>query len=102
MDKCKKCGSEKWTVKASGPHYGAYCTDCGAFIRWLKKAEAEQILATAAKEKNKMDQGPCSYCTEDEYVIARAYGDYGICAWEVIDVKFCPVCGREKHSNREV
>ena len=98
MEKCKKCGSERWTIKSSGPHYGAYCRDCGGFIKWLKKAEAEKILESAAVEKDKLDKGPCSYCCEDDYVIVRAYGEGGICAWENITANFCPVCGRERRT----
>lgn len=36
---CTKCGSVDVFIQDSGPHKGLYCGDCGAFIKWLNKAD---------------------------------------------------------------
>lgn len=34
---CQYCLSENVEFKEKGPHLGAYCKDCGGFIKWVKK-----------------------------------------------------------------
>jgi hypothetical protein len=34
---CQYCLSENVEFKEKGPHTGAYCKDCGGFIKWVKK-----------------------------------------------------------------
>ena len=36
---CQYCLSENVEFKEKGPHLGAYCKDCGGFIKWVKKGE---------------------------------------------------------------
>ena len=36
---CKKCGSIDLFMKESGNNIGLYCSDCGAWIKWLSKDE---------------------------------------------------------------
>lgn len=31
---CRKCGSVNIIFKDKGPHKGAYCGDCGSWIKW--------------------------------------------------------------------
>ncbi len=36
---CKKCGSTSLYTKNSGNNIGLYCSDCGAWIKWIGKDE---------------------------------------------------------------
>lgn len=36
---CKKCGSTDLFTKEKGNNIGLYCSDCGAYIKWLSKNE---------------------------------------------------------------
>jgi hypothetical protein len=44
---CRKCGSEMLFIKDNGTQVGLYCSDCGAWQKWLGKDEqrlAEQWI----------------------------------------------------------
>lgn len=50
--KCKKCGCENLFVKKSGKNTGLYCSECGAFQKWLGKDELrvfEYVESTESK-----------------------------------------------------
>lgn len=36
---CKKCGSVSLHIKESGNNVGLYCSDCGAWLKWIGKDE---------------------------------------------------------------
>jgi uncharacterized Zn finger protein len=36
---CKKCGSTDIFIKQNNTQIGLYCSDCGAWIKWLGKEE---------------------------------------------------------------
>ena len=36
---CKKCGSLDLHIEVKGSNTGLYCSDCGAWIKWLGKDE---------------------------------------------------------------
>jgi hypothetical protein len=36
---CKKCGSLDLHIETKGSNVGLYCSDCGAWIKWLGKDE---------------------------------------------------------------
>ena len=36
---CPNCSSHTFDVRKVGPHYGAYCVDCGSYVKWLSKIE---------------------------------------------------------------
>lgn len=36
---CKKCGSTDLYTDQKGNNTGLYCSDCGAWIKWLSKEE---------------------------------------------------------------
>jgi len=48
---CKKCGSLDVFIKPNGTQTGAYCSDCGAWIKWVGKDE--QRLIERQIERNK-------------------------------------------------
>lgn len=41
--KCKYCGCEEYYCKKVGPHIGAYCKECGKWIKWLPQHKYKQI-----------------------------------------------------------
>lgn len=41
--KCKGCGGENFTFKEKGPHTGAYCCECGKFVKWVSADEKKEI-----------------------------------------------------------
>ena len=43
MIKCKKCNNDTYIVKKVGPHMGAYCANCGRWIRWIKGKEVKDF-----------------------------------------------------------
>lgn len=40
---CKKCGSTDLFTKPNGAQVGAYCSDCGAWLKWVGKEEQRLI-----------------------------------------------------------
>ena len=36
---CRYCSSINIITKNNGPHIGAYCADCGKWLKWLSKSE---------------------------------------------------------------
>lgn len=39
MNCCKKCGSNSLYTETKGNNTGLYCSDCGAWIKWVGKDE---------------------------------------------------------------
>lgn len=51
---CKKCGSTDLFTKEKGNNVGLYCSDCGAWIKWLHKDELrafEHSMGKSTKEE---------------------------------------------------
>lgn len=40
---CKKCGSVDVFLKSNGTQTGLYCSDCGAWLKWVGKKEIPLI-----------------------------------------------------------
>lgn len=40
---CKKCGSTDLYTDQNGNNTGLYCSDCGAWIKWLSKKRIKSI-----------------------------------------------------------
>lgn len=40
---CKKCGSIELHTEVKGSNIGLYCSDCGAWIKWLGKDEQRAL-----------------------------------------------------------
>ena len=38
---CPECRGQHIVVRPRGPHVGAYCARCGAWVKWLNSAERE-------------------------------------------------------------
>ena len=41
---CNKCGSKELYIKEKGNQTGLYCSDCGAWIKWLSKNEKRVFM----------------------------------------------------------
>jgi hypothetical protein len=41
--KCRKCGSDKYTLRGKGPHIGMYCAECDTWEKWLGKSERDKL-----------------------------------------------------------
>lgn len=50
---CKKCGSTDLYTDQNGNNTGLYCSDCGAWIKWLSKKEL-RAFGYSQKRKIKM------------------------------------------------
>lgn len=37
MLRCKHCGNTKYTTRENGPHLSAYCSECGSWIKHIKR-----------------------------------------------------------------
>lgn len=48
---CKKCGSVDLFIKENGSQVGLYCSDCGAWIKWLGKDERRLIELQIQRNK---------------------------------------------------
>ena len=53
---CKKCGSVSLYTKNKGNNVGLYCSDCGAWIKWLGKDEL-RAFEHSREEKQTMNDG---------------------------------------------
>ncbi|MBU5331766.1 hypothetical protein KQI61_06115 [Anaerocolumna aminovalerica] len=47
---CKKCGSLELHTEVKGSNTGLYCSDCGAWIKWLCKDELRAFEHAKIKE----------------------------------------------------
>lgn len=47
---CKKCGSTDLYTDQKGNNTGLYCSDCGAWIKWLSKEELRAFEHSQKKE----------------------------------------------------
>lgn len=48
---CKHCKGKEIAVKKKGMHTGAYCGNCGKWLKWLNPDECESY-GVMAKENN--------------------------------------------------
>lgn len=53
---CKKCGSTSLYTKNNGNNIGLYCSDCGAWIKWIGKDEL-RAFEHSKEEKQTMNDG---------------------------------------------
>lgn len=89
---CKKCGSLDLHTEISGNNTGLYCSDCGAWIKWLGKGEL-RAFENSKKEMNikqsttNSDEIQCAACgnisSEKEWFNSAVHNKF----------KICPRCG---------
>lgn len=51
---CKKCGSLDLHTKVKGSNTGLYCSDCGAWIKWLGRDELRAFENAKIKENERV------------------------------------------------
>jgi predicted metalloprotease len=53
---CKRCGSSNIHIQENGTQIGLYCSDCGAWIKWLGKDDRRlaELQIQNNKDKNKV------------------------------------------------
>jgi transcription initiation factor TFIIIB Brf1 subunit/transcription initiation factor TFIIB len=51
---CKKCGSIDLHTETKGSNVGLYCSDCGAWIKWLGKDELRAFENSQKEEHQKV------------------------------------------------
>ena len=49
---CKKCGSLELFTEEKGTNTGLYCSDCGAYQKWLNKDELRAFKYTETKRED--------------------------------------------------
>ena len=49
---CKKCGSVDLFTEVKGTNTGLYCSDCGAYQKWLSKDELRAFENAITKQKD--------------------------------------------------
>ena len=47
---CKKCGSTDFYTKPKGPHIGAYCSKCNAWLKWMPQGSGLTAKQTVIDE----------------------------------------------------
>lgn len=88
---CKKCGSIDLFTKQSGNNIGLYCSDCGAWIKWLPKDELRAFEQSVKKSAQSRE-------LHSEDIQCAAYGFIGE-EKEFFNsavhnkFKICPNCG---------
>ena len=50
---CRKCGSTSLYTENKGNNIGLYCSDCGAWIKWLGKDELRAFKHSQEKQSDK-------------------------------------------------
>lgn len=53
---CKKCGSLDLHTEIKGGNTGLYCSDCGAWIKWLGKDEIRAFKYAKLEDKKSTNQ----------------------------------------------
>lgn len=103
MIKCEKCGSTDIEIKRDSRGLpDAYCKECGSHIKKMSMTEVLDYYEAAkppelTAEEAPTDRPPCKYCKE-RYEMVQGRRD----TREVrvpIDIKFCPMCGRERKAD---
>lgn len=51
---CKKCGSIELHTEVKGSNTGLYCSDCGAWVKWLGKDELRAFENAKIKENEQV------------------------------------------------
>ncbi|MCM1225975.1 MAG: hypothetical protein NC320_00945 [Clostridium sp.] len=99
---CKKCGSVSLYTELKGNNTGLYCSECGAWIKWLNKNELRAFEHSKKMKNDKtsnnakwiytvlcdcnLSEVKCSNC--DYAVITESHK-----AAKVSEFKYCPNCG---------
>ena len=69
---CPWCGGKNLQRRMRGEGLcGLYCTDCGKWVRWLKKSEWGGVQGTTMGDENKWTAIACSMCGCKAFVVRQ-------------------------------
>ena len=82
---CKKCGSISLYTESKSNHTGLYCSDCGAWIKWLSKDELRAFEHERLKTSKTFHYGEWIPCRknlpeseEPEVLCLVTYQEYDV------------------------
>lgn len=74
---CKKCGSVDLFTEVKGNNTGLYCSDCGAWIKWLNKNELRAFEHATTKQENAIIDETVAYA-KLEWEYAKLAYDFNV------------------------
>ena len=103
--KCKNnCNGEVF-IKPKSNHLGLYCSNCGAWIKWLTQKEANDIYeymqqnqrneGRAFKKVKKVGKANMMRCSVCRCQLYNSACPAPVGQFNLVGAKFCPQCGRE-------
>lgn len=103
--KCPKCGGREMIVKQVNARTGAYCAECGAWVKWIsgyeisdaykthfEKPENRDKVTRVFTKRNGITTIRCSVCKCQLY---NSHAPEPIGQFNLLYAKFCPKCGCE-------
>lgn len=80
---CQRCGCKEIKVEKKGSQTGAYCCDCGRWIKWVSKKDERDLVAVEPQKRRK----------ESEWVRFRYYVQCRNCDFVTSEgLENCPQC----------
>lgn len=102
---CKKCESNNYEIKQSKTKTGAFCKDCGAWIKWVKSEEINNYYKTELSKPENKDKVKRSIlnrngitrilCDRCKCQLYNSNAPEPIGQFNLLNAKFCPQCGAE-------
>lgn len=103
--KCKKCDSKNIVIRQANTMTGAYCNECGAWIKWMKGNELNEFYKEKLSEtqnRNKVSRiffkqkgMTIIKCGECKTQLFHSNAPEPIGQFNLINAKYCPQCGVE-------
>lgn len=103
--KCKKCNSENIIIKQANTMTGAYCSDCGAWIKWLKGNELNEFYKNELSKPENREKVSRNFfkqkgmtiikCGNCKCQLFHSNAPEPIGQFNLINANFCPQCGAE-------
>lgn len=102
---CNKCGQSDVFIRQAGKQTGLYCSECGAWIKWLTKQEIKDVYEYIKQSQNRDNVSVREFIKKNGKTIIRCYeckcqlyhsnmpkpqGQF-----DLVGAKFCPQCGKE-------
>ena len=63
--RCKYCLTTETVLREKGPHVGAYCANCGRWLKWLDKNEKSLLLQSNKLEPVKIEKDEINSADEE-------------------------------------
>lgn len=103
---CKKCESKNVVIKQAGKYTGAYCKDCGAWIKWLNKKELRELYKYIKNENEgkgkafrqfikRKDNSTIIKCSNCNCQLHNSNAPEPLGQFNLLNAIYCPKCGCE-------